>query len=158
MNVHDFTVRGLRGEDKKLSEYAGKTLLIVNTATGCGFAGQMNGFQTLYERYKEKGFEILAFPSDSFKQERHEGEEIAQVCSLKYKTTFPIFDKIAVRGKNIDPLFDHLTKMKRGRIGRGVKWNYTKFLVDSDGVVRKRYSPNVEPESIESDILALLDG
>ena len=157
MKIYDFKVRNAKGVDVPMTEYQGKVLLIVNTATGCGFTPQYEGLQILYDKYKEKGFEILDFPCNQFGHQAPGTEdEIQEFCSLKYKTTFPLFAKIDVNGKDADPLFTFLKNQKGGFCGDDIKWNFTKFLVSRDGTVVERYAPVTKPEKIEADILKLL--
>ena len=157
MSIYDFKVRNAKGEEVPMTEYKGKVLLIVNTATGCGFTPQYEGLQKLYDKYWEKGFEILDFPCNQFgHQAPGTEEEIQEFCTLKYKTTFPLFAKIDVNGKSADPLYNYLKKQKGGFLGNDIKWNFTKFLVTRDGAVIERYAPMTKPENIEADILKLL--
>lgn len=157
MNIYDFKVRNAKGVEVPMKEYQGKVMLIVNTATGCGFTPQYEGLQTLYERYRERGLEILDFPCNQFGHQAPGTEdEIQEFCTLKYKTTFPLFAKIDVNGPDADPLFTFLKKQKGGFLGNDIKWNFTKFLVSRDGTVVERYAPVIKPEKIESDILKLL--
>ena len=157
MNIYDFKVRNAKGVEVPMTEYQGKVLLIVNTATGCGFTPQYEGLQNLYDKYKDKGLEILDFPCNQFgHQAPGTEEEIQEFCTLKYKTTFPLFAKIDVNGKNAAPLFTYLKNQKGGFIGDDIKWNFTKFLVSRDGKVVERYAPVTKPEKIENDILKLL--
>ena len=157
MNIYDFKVRNAKGVEVPMTEYQGKVLLIVNTATGCGFTPQYEGLQNLYDKYKDKGLEILDFPCNQFgHQAPGTEEEIQEFCTLKYKTTFPLFAKIDVNGKNAAPLFTFLKNQKGGFLGDDIKWNFTKFLVSRDGKVVERYAPVTKPEKIENDILKLL--
>ena len=157
MNIYDFKVHDAKGEEVPMTEYQGKVLLIVNTATGCGFTPQYEGLQKLYDGYNDRGFVILDFPCNQFgHQAPGTEEEIQEFCTLKYKTTFPLFAKIEVNGKNVDPLFDFLKKQKGGFLGKDIKWNFTKFLISRDGTVVERYAPATKPEKIECDILKLL--
>lgn len=157
MNIYDFKVRNSKGVEVPMTEYQGKVLLIVNTATGCGFTPQYEGLQNLYDKYKDKGLEILDFPCNQFgHQAPGTEEEIQEFCTLKYKTTFPLFAKIDVNGKNAAPLFTYLKNQKGGFLGDDIKWNFTKFLVSRDGKVVERYAPVTKPEKIENDILKLL--
>jgi glutathione peroxidase len=140
--VYDFTVKSIDGKDVPLSSYKGKALLIVNTASECGFTPQYEGLQKLYDAYKAKGFEVLAFPSNDFGgQEPGSNDEVKKFCTLKYKTTFPLFAKVAVKGAAAEPLYKFL--QAKGT----VKWNFAKFLVDSKGEVVAHYESNVEPMS-----------
>ena len=157
MKIYDFKVRNAKGVEVPMTEYQGKVLLIVNTATGCGFTPQYEGLQNLYDKYKDKGLEILDFPCNQFgHQAPGTEEEIQEFCTLKYKTTFPLFSKIDVNGKNAAPLFTFLKNQKGGFLGDDIKWNFTKFLVSRDGKVVERYAPVTKPEKIENDILKLL--
>ena len=151
MNVLDFVVKDQKGQDFPLSNFKGKVLLVVNTATGCGFTPQYEGLEKLYEKYKEQGFEILDFPCNQFfRQAPGTDEEINQFCSLRFNTQFPRFKKIEVRGKEAEPLFTYLCTQD-GKY-KAVKWNFTKFLVDREGNVLARFEPKDKPESIEEDI------
>ena len=157
MNIYDFKVRSAKGEDVSMADYKGKVLLIVNTATGCGFTPQYEGLQKLYDKYKDKGLEILDFPCNQFgHQAPGTEEEIQEFCTLKYKTTFPLFAKVEVNGKNEEPLFRYLKSLEGGFLGDDIKWNFTKFLVSREGTVVGRYAPITKPESIEGDIQKLL--
>ena len=157
MKFYDYTVKGRTGEDVSLSTYKGKVLLVVNTATGCGFTPQYEGLQKLYDTHKDKGFEILDFPCNQFaNQAPGTIDEIQSFCTLNYGTTFPRFAKIDVNGKNASDLYKFLKKQKGSLLGSTIKWNFTKFLVDREGNVVKRFAPTDTPASIESDILALL--
>ena len=157
MTIYDFKVRSAKGEEVSMADYKGKVLLIVNTATGCGFTPQYEGLQKLYDKYKDKGLEILDFPCNQFgHQAPGTEEEIQEFCTLKYKTTFPLFAKVEVNGKNEEPLFRYLKSQEGGFLGDDIKWNFTKFLVSRNGTVVGRYAPITKPESIESDIQKLL--
>lgn len=157
MGIYDFNVKDGKGADVSLSQFEGKVLLIVNTATGCGFTPQYKGLQELYNKYRERGFEILDFPCNQFgHQAPGTNEEIDSFCELKYHTTFPRFAKIDVNGKNEEPLYRILKQEKGGFMGDDIKWNFTKFLISRDGCVVDRYAPVTKPEKIEQDILKLL--
>lgn len=157
MDIYDFIVRNAKGVDVPMSDFKGKVLLIVNTATGCGFTPQYEGLQELYRKYKDKGLEILDFPCNQFgHQAPGTEEEIQEFCTLHYRTTFPLFAKIDVNGKDADPLFVYLRKQKGGFMGNKIKWNFTKFLISREGKVIERYAPTTKPREIESDILKLL--
>lgn len=157
MKIYDFNVKGINGEELSLKEFEGKILLIVNTATGCGFTPQYEGLETLYRTYKDSGLEILDFPCNQFgNQAPGTNEEIASFCNLKYNVTFRQFSKIEVNGNNEEPLYTYLKSQKGGVFGKNIKWNFTKFLVDQKGNVIKRYAPTVTPEKIEKDIKVLL--
>ena len=152
MKVYDFVVKSQKDEDVSLKEYEGKVLLIVNTATGCGFTPQYKGLEDLYEKYQDKGFVVLDFPCNQFfRQAPGTDEEINQFCSLRYNTQFPRFKKIEVNGDKKEPLFAYLCTNSEGKYKR-VKWNFTKFLVNKNGEVVGRYEPTVKPEHIEEDI------
>jgi glutathione peroxidase len=156
--IYDYTVTSIMGLPKSLEEYKGKALLVVNTASKCGFTPQYAGLQALYEKYHEQGFEILGFPSNQFmNQDPGTNDEIQNFCQVNYGVTFPMFAKIDVNGDNAHPLYEHLKKAAPGALGmKAIKWNFTKFLVDAEGNVLKRYESTVEPESIAPDIEALL--
>jgi len=157
MSVYDFSVTSLDGSSVSLEKYRGKVLLIVNTATGCGFTPQYEGLQRLYDDYKNKGLEILDFPCNQFgNQAPGTNEEIVSFCQLKYHTTFPTFAKIDVNGKNEIPLYTYLKNKKKSLLGKNIKWNFTKFLVDENGQVVKRYEPTTKPQDMELDILKVL--
>jgi len=146
------------GNTTDLSPYEGQVLLIVNTASKCGFTPQYEGLEALYRKYKDRGFAVLAFPCNQFgAQEPGDAEEIASFCRLTYDVTFPVFAKIDVNGDDAAPLFRHLKKAAKGLLGsEAIKWNFTKFLVDRSGNVVERYAPTTKPEAIEKDIERLL--
>ncbi|MBQ9457038.1 MAG: glutathione peroxidase [Bacilli bacterium] len=147
--IYDYTVKNQQNQDVNLSEYQGKVVLIVNTATGCGFTPQYEGLQKLYDTYKDQGFVILDFPCNQFfGQAPGTDEEIHSFCTLKYNVSFPQFHKIDVNGKNADPLYVFLKSQKKGRI----KWNFSKFLINRKGEVVARYGSMAKPESFEKDI------
>ncbi|MGF7046520.1 glutathione peroxidase [Paenibacillus sp. DS2015] len=158
MSIYDYQVNTLAGEEVSLSKYEGKVLLIVNTASKCGFTPQYKGLQELYEKFKDHNFEILGFPSNQFKeQEPGSADEIEQFCQVNYGVTFPLFEKVDVKGNTAHPLFQYLSKEAPGVMGsKAVKWNFTKFLVDSQGKVLDRYAPATTPDKIESVIEGLL--
>ena len=157
MNIYDFQVKDAKGNLVNLSDYKGKTLLIVNTATGCGFTPQYKGLQALYDKYQAKGFEILDFPCNQFGHQAPGSEdEIHQFCEINYKTTFRLFAKIDVNGKNESPLYTYLKGQKGGFLSKRIKWNFTKFLVDKTGKVVERFAPTATPESIEDKITSNL--
>jgi glutathione peroxidase len=158
MTIYDFMVKNLNGKDISLNSFKGKVILIVNTATGCGLTPQYAGLQKLYEDYQVKGFEILDFPCNQFANQAPGTEnEINNFCTLKYNTTFPRFSKIEVNGKNEIPLYGFLKEQRKGVFGsKNIKWNFTKFLIDKEGNVVKRYGPDKKPETIEADIRKLL--
>lgn len=147
-SVHEFSVETIDGQTKNLADYKGKILLIVNTASRCGFTPQYKAMEELYKKYKDRGFEILAFPANNFMgQEPGANEEIKQFCELNYHITFPLFSKISVKGKDIHPLYRFLTEAS-GHDGP-IAWNFNKFLVDGDGKVVARYGSRMEPHSLE---------
>ncbi len=156
--IYDYTVKDRKGNPVSMSEYAGKTLLIVNTATGCGFTPQYEGLEALYEKYKDQGFEILDFPCNQFgRQAPGSNDEIHEFCTLRYNTTFPRFAKIDVNGANEDPLYTYLkSRQKGGLLGSKIKWNFTKFLVDKEGNVIGRFAPTDTPEKIDAKVAAIL--
>ncbi len=157
-SVYDFTVNTIMGLPKSMEDYRGKVLLIVNTASKCGFTPQFAGLEALYQQYKERGFVVLGFPCNQFaEQDPGANDEILSFCQVNYGVTFPMFDKINVNGANAHPLFEYLKKEAPGALGlTSVKWNFTKFLVDRAGKVVKRFAPNAEPASLIPDIEALL--
>jgi glutathione peroxidase len=156
--VYDFTARDIDGKERSLSEFRGKLLLIVNTASQCGFTYQYKGLEELHRKYADKGVEVLGFPCNQFgKQEPGNADEIKNFCSLTYDVTFPMFAKIDVNGPKAHPLYDHLTRAKGGGLlGRGIKWNFTKFLVGRDGKVVARFAPTVKPEALDRVIAKAL--
>lgn len=157
MSIYDYSVKAQDGSDVSLKDYQGKVLLVVNTATGCGFTPQYDGLQDLYEKYQSQGFEILDFPCNQFgNQAPGTDEEITDFCQSRYGVTFPQFKKIEVNGENEDPLYTYLKSQKKGVMGNNIKWNFTKFLVDRDGNVIERFAPTVTPEKIDEHVKALL--
>lgn len=158
MGIYDFTVKARDGSDVSLSEYKGKVLLIVNTATGCSFTPQYKGLQTLYDKYKDKGFEILDFPCNQFaNQAPGNEEEIHTFCTGRFGIKFPQFAKIDVNGINESPLYTYLKSQKKGFFSSKIKWNFSKFLVTKDGQVVERFAPTDTPEKIDSYIEKLLN-
>lgn len=157
MNIYDFNVTDINGQDVCMSKYKNKVLLIVNVASKCGFTNQYEGLEELFRRYKDKEFMVLGFPSNQFaRQEPGTLEEIKEFCTNNYNITFDLFSKIEVNGKNELPLYTYLKDEARGIFGtKQIKWNFTKFLVDSKGNIVKRYSSIVPPQDIEEDILKL---
>lgn len=157
MDIYNFIVKDKNGNDVSLSKYKGKVLLIVNTATQCGFTPQYKDLQDLYLKYKDRGFEILDFPCNQFgSQAPGSNEELASFCEMKYKTTFQTFAKIDVNGKDADPLYKFLKEHSSGFLGNAIKWNFTKFLIDKKGNVIDRYAPITNPSKIEESINNLL--
>ena len=156
--IADFTVSTNKGEPLELEDKLGKVLLVVNTASKCGFTPQYDGLQALYERYRDRGFEVLAFPCNQFgSQEPGSAEEIGEFCRVNHGVTFPIMRKIDVNGSDAAPLFDWLKAEAPGLMGtKAIKWNFTKFLIDREGKVVARFAPTDTPESIAGDIEKLL--
>lgn len=158
MTIYQHTVTSNTGDAIPLEHYAGKTLLIVNTASKCGFTPQYKGLESLYKKYKDRGFEVLGFPCDQFgHQEPGSDDEIAQFCEMNFGVSFSLFKKVDVNGADEDPLFTELKNRAPGLLGsKRIKWNFTKFLVNDKGDVIKRYAPTMKPEDIEKDIVKLL--
>ena len=157
MSIYDYSIKDRNGNDVSMEQFKGKVLLIVNTATGCGFTPQYEGLENLYKKYHEKGFEILDFPCNQFgNQAPGNDNEIHEFCTLKYNTTFDQFAKIEVNGENEIPLYTFLKSEKGGIMGNKIKWNFTKFLVDRKGNVVKRYAPTDTPDKIENLIKELI--
>jgi len=158
MTITDFTVKAANGTPASLAAYAGKVLLIVNTASKCGFTPQYEGLEALHRDYADRGFEVLAFPCNQFgAQEPGDAAEIANFCTLTYDVTFPVFAKVDVNGGEADPLFDRLKSDAPGVLGsKAIKWNFTKFLIDRAGNVVDRYAPTTKPADIRTDIEKLL--
>ena len=156
--LYDFSVKDNADNEISLRDFSGKVLLIVNTASKCGFTPQYKGLEELQNKYGEEKFSIIAFPCNQFGgQEPGSNEEIQEFCYLNFQTSFPIMSKIDVNGADADPVYDFLKSEKKGLLGsKGIKWNFTKFLVDQKGKVIKRYSPNTEPKDISTDIEKLL--
>jgi len=156
--VHDFSARTIDGREQSLRDFDGKVLLVVNVASKCGFTPQYTGLEALQRKLGAQGFAVLGFPCDQFgHQEPGDEAEIAKFCSLTYDVSFPMFAKVEVNGDGAHPLYRHLKAEARGLLGtEGIKWNFTKFLVDRHGKVVRRYAPNDKPESLEKDIAALL--
>ena len=153
-SIYDFSAKTIDGAEQKLDAYRGKTLLVVNVASKCGFTPQYEGLEALYRKFKGQGLVVLGFPCDQFgHQEPGDENEIKNFCSLNYEVTFPLFAKIDVNGPNAHPLYKYLKHEAKGLLGsEAVKWNFTKFLVDSTGTVRKRYAPTDTPENIEKEL------
>lgn len=152
--VYDFSAKTIDGKAKKLADFKGKVLLIVNTASHCGFTPQYKGLEALHQRFAKRGFAVLGFPCNQFgEQEPGPESEIAEFCEMNYGVTFPLFAKIDVNGDKAHPLYKHLTSAKPGLLGsEAIKWNFTKFLVGKDGKVIERYAPTTKPEEIAADI------
>ena len=155
--VLDFTAKSLAGDDIPLKRYEGQVLLIVNTASACGFTPQYRGLEALYKAFGSRGFSVLGFPCNQFgSQEPGDARQIEQFCASNYAITFPMFAKIDVNGNNAHPLYQHLKKEKSGLLGASIKWNFTKFLVDRSGKVVARHAPTANPEGLNKEIEALL--
>jgi glutathione peroxidase len=157
-SIYDFTAQAITGFNKSMDDYRGKVLLIVNTASKCGFTPQYDGLQKLYEKYRDRGFEVLAFPSNQFmNQEPGTDNEIKEFCQVNFNTTFPVFSKVDVKGPTAHPLFAFLTASAPGIFGsKEIKWNFTKFLVDRKGKEVRRFAPATKPESFDKEIGKLL--
>ena len=157
-SLYDFTVDDIHGKPVKLDRYKGKVVLIVNTASKCGYTPQYQGLEALYEKYKGKGLEVLGFPCNQFgAQEPGGADEIASFCELNYGVKFPLFAKVDVNGETAAPVYKYLKAEKPGLLGsEAIKWNFTKFLIDRKGNVVKRYAPNDTPESLAGDIEKVL--
>jgi glutathione peroxidase len=153
-SVYEFSAKSVKGEEESLDRYRGKVLLIVNTASHCGFTPQYKGLEELYKRYKDQGFEVLGFPCNQFgAQEPGSEAEIASFCELNYGVSFPLHAKIDVNGDQTHPLFDHLKREAPGLLGsKSIKWNFTKFLVDKQGQVVKRFGPRDTPAELAPEI------
>lgn len=157
MAIYNYKVDDITGKKISLRTYEDHVVLIVNTASKCGFTPQFEGLETLYQKYKEQNFVVLGFPCNQFKeQDPYSNDAIGEFCRLNYGVTFPMFSKIEVNGKNADPLFTYLKLQQKGLINQEIKWNFTKFLVDREGNVVSRYGPTVKPSKIESDVIKLL--
>ena len=155
--IYDFTAMSLAGEQVPLKRYEGQVLLIVNTASACGFTPQYKGLEALQQKYAARGFSVLGFPCNQFgRQEPGSAAEIGQFCSSNYAVSFPMFDKIDVNGDNAHPLYQYLRGEKSGLLGSSIKWNFTKFLIDRSGKVVGRHAPTTTPEQLTKDIEALL--
>ena len=159
MNLYEFTAKTIDSRTETLETYRGQVLLIVNVASKCGFTSQYTGLEALYRHYRDKGFTILGFPCDQFgHQEPGHEAEIQNFCSLTYDVTFPLFAKIEVNGNDTHPLYQYLKKAQPGLFGsEAIKWNFTKFLVNREGQVLKRYAPTDTPEKIEDDLRGMLE-
>lgn len=158
MSIYDFSAKKINGEEVSMGKYEGKVLLIVNTASKCGLTPQFKELEELYQQYKDKGLDIVGFPCNQFaNQESGSNEEIQEFCQLNYGVTFTMFEKIDVNGANAHPLYKYLKDQTKSILGKEIKWNFTKFLIDDTGKVIKRYSPTTAPLKIKGDIEALLN-
>jgi len=152
-NIYQFDAELLNGQNKSLADYQGKVLLIVNTASKCGFTPQFSGLEKLYNKYREQGLEVLGFPCNQFGgQDPGSNEQIGEFCSKNYGVSFTMFAKVNVKGPEAHVIFRYLTNQSKGILGSGIKWNFTKFLLNRQGEVIQRYAPTTKPESIEQDI------
>lgn len=158
MSVYDFSATLPGGKNLSLADYKGKVLLVVNTASKCGFTPQYEGLEALHRKYADRGFEVIAYPCNQFgAQEPGDEEEIKNFCSLTYDVTFPLMAKVDVNGDNADPLWAYMKGQQAGLLGsRGIKWNFTKFLINKNGEVVARHGPQVKPEALAKDIEKLL--
>lgn len=154
----DFSARAPDGSDVDLATYADRVVLVVNTASQCGYASQLPALQRVHDEYADRGFSVLGFPSDQFKQEPLADEEMSGVCERNFGVSFPMFAKVAVNGRDAHPLYRWLRSEKKGMLGGRINWNFTKFLVDRQGRVVRRYGPTTEPEQISADIEQALSG
>jgi glutathione peroxidase len=155
--IYDFRAKSLAGEEIPLQRFEGQVLLIVNTASACGFTPQYKGLEALYQELAPRGFSVLGFPCNQFgNQEPGDAKQIEQFCASNFGITFPMFAKIDVNGSNAHPLFDYLKSQKAGLLGSSIKWNFTKFLVDRSGKVVARHAPTAKPEGLAREIEALL--
>ena len=156
-SIYQFEAELLDGKNKSFADYEGKVLLIVNTASKCGFTPQFSGLEKLYEKYKDQGFEVLGFPCNQFGgQDPGSNEQIGAYCQKNYGVNFPMFAKVDVKGPEAHILFRYLTNNSKGILGNGIKWNFTKFLIGRDGKVLNRFAPTTKPEDLESEIAAAL--
>ncbi|GAA5181439.1 glutathione peroxidase [Acinetobacter kookii] len=156
-NIYQFEAELLDGKNKSFADYQGKVLLIVNTASKCGFTPQFAGLEKLYEKYKDQGFEVLGFPCNQFGgQDPGSNEQIGAFCQKNYGVNFPMFAKVDVKGPEAHILFRYLTNNSKGILGNGIKWNFTKFLIGKDGKVLNRFAPTTKPEDLENEIEAAL--
>lgn len=157
MKFYDFSANKMNGKEVKMEEYKDKVVLIVNTASKCGLTSQLEGLESLYKEYKDKGLEILGFPCNQFaSQDPGTNKEISEFCLVNYGVTFSMFEKIDVNGKDAHPIYKFLKEEAKGTLSNEIKWNFTKFLIDKEGNVIKRYAPITKPEKIKNDIEKLL--
>ncbi|MBN1066301.1 glutathione peroxidase [Clostridium botulinum] len=157
MNFYDFSAKKINGREISMNEFKGKIILVVNTASKCGLTPQFKELEEIYKEYKKKGFEILGFPCNQFaKQDSGNNKEINEFCQLNYGVSFNMFEKIDVNGKNTHPIYQYLKNETKGVLSKEIKWNFTKFLIDVEGHVIKRYAPITSPLKIKDDIEKLL--
>jgi len=155
--IYDYKALSNSGQEVDFAQFEGKVLMIVNTASKCGFTPQYDGLEELYKKYKDQGLVIIGFPCDQFAhQEPGTDEEIAEFCRLNHGVTFPLMSKIEVNGEGAHPIYQYLKSAAKGTLGSAIKWNFTKFLINRDGTVVKRYAPAVKPEKMEDDIKEML--
>ncbi|MDD7796194.1 glutathione peroxidase [Clostridium sp. 'White wine YQ'] len=158
MSIYDFSAKSITGKEVSLSEYKGKVLLIVNTASKCGFTPQYKDLEAIYKKLGNDKFEILGFPCNQFaKQEPGTSDDIKNFCEINYGVTFPLFEKVDVKGPTAHEVFKYLTTEKPGILGGEIKWNFTKFLIDKNGNVVDRFAPTTSPTKIEKDIIKLME-
>ena len=158
MSIYQYSAKKINGEDVSIEQYQGKVMLIVNTASKCGLTPQFKELEELYQQYKDKGLEILGFPCNQFaNQDSGSNEEIEEFCQLNYGVSFPMFEKINVNGENAHPIYKYLKDHSKGVLGSEIKWNFTKFLMDSEGKIVKRYAPTTTPLKIKNEIEELLN-
>ncbi|TWT23883.1 glutathione peroxidase [Planomicrobium sp. CPCC 101110] len=156
-SIYDYKVKKANGEIESLEKYKGQPLIIVNTASKCGFTPQFSELQNLYETYKDQGLRVLGFPSGQFNnQEFDNQEDTMEFCQINYGVSFPMFAKVDVKGNTADPLFKYLSSAQKGLLTEGIKWNFTKFLIDREGNVVKRFAPQTSPRKMEEDVQKLL--
>lgn len=157
MRFYDFEAVKMNGQTVKMEEYKGKVVLVVNTASKCGFTPQLAGLEELYQKYEKDGLVILGFPCNQFAhQDPADNKEISEFCLINYGVTFPMFEKIEVNGEGAHPIYRFLKEQAHGKLRNEIKWNFTKFLIDRDGKVQRRYAPVVKPEKLEKDIVSFL--
>ena len=156
-SIYDFTARGNRGDEVDFAQFRGKVLLIVNTASKCGFTPQYDGLEELYRKYRDRGLVVVGFPCDQFAhQEPGSDDEIAEFCRINHGVTFPLMSKVEVNGEGAHPVYKYLKEAASGRMRNTIKWNFTKFLISRDGTVIKRFAPTVTPAKMEKDIVSML--
>ncbi|PSW06702.1 glutathione peroxidase [Photobacterium lipolyticum] len=156
-SFYELSANNIRGENVSMSDFAGKVVLVVNTASECGLTPQYQGLQDLYAKYKDQGLVVLGFPCNQFGgQEPGENQQIAEMCQINYGVEFPMFEKVDVNGHDSHEIFKYLTQALPGTLGKNVKWNFTKFLIGRDGKPLKRYAPTKKPESLEADLVRQL--
>ncbi|MBQ6286692.1 MAG: glutathione peroxidase [Bacteroidales bacterium] len=156
--IYDYKALDNKGNEVDFASFEGKVLMIVNTASKCGFTPQYDGLEALYQKYKDQGLIIIGFPCDQFAhQEPGTNEEIAEFCRINHGVTFPLMSKIEVNGKNAHPIYQYLKSAAKGTLGNAIKWNFTKFLISRDGTVIERFAPTTTPEAMEEKVVAMLN-